>query len=44
MPPGRDSDTSGRVEYEFLDRSVIVLRTEDMGVRAFCGHEEIVAP
>src|SRR5215472_12951394 len=23
------------VEYEFLDQSVVVLRTEDMGVRAF---------
>ena len=29
------------VEYEFLDQSVIVLRTDDMGVRAFqnaCRH------
>src|SRR3954449_3505296 len=32
------------VEYEFLDQSVIVLRTEDMGVRAFqnaCRHRGV---
>jgi len=32
------------VEYEFLDQSVVVLRTEDMGVRAFenaCRHRGV---
>src|SRR5918995_5821528 len=32
------------VEYEFLDQSIVVLRTEDMGVRAFqnaCRHRGV---